>query len=178
MRGLQLLRIVEPCFLIGIAFVWAVPSANAQVNSNTSNLVLVARVTDAAGLQWHSRNVTQLLDERGLLARGADGKRAAAHLIVLQSNLLFAVGQSVRAEARLEGTASRDAELFALETPGDTPDMGAYGFLPRSSVTRLSLLDSFDPRAGSQQHVKGLLVFATDAPDPKNCLLRITLSAF
>ena len=168
------------------------------------SVVLVARIPDAIGLQWHPQaapnpallqsesppraanpsrspnepqsrapNPARSQNERHLSKPSLWPSEVRADLVVLASQWHIALGQEVRAEARLEG-ADADSTLIALNTAEQSSEIPAFGFVAQPVSNRIPIVETLDPQQGKRMQVDGLLVLRESAADAPVLIVRVT----
>jgi hypothetical protein len=148
-----------------LASPWA---AQAQLSSRAAGVALVARMPETAGVQWAELPASEFQQQ------GTWG-----NLIVVRGDYHLATGETVYAEARVEGRASDGAELVVVySTARGADELAAYGFLSHRPLTKVSLLAELDPRTGKKEQIDALLVGGTENSRGEKPLLRITVTAF
>jgi hypothetical protein len=93
--------------------------------------------------------------------------------VVLASQWHIALGQQVRAEARLEG-GDADSALIALKTADKNFEIPTFGFATRPLSTRSPIVDAIDPQQGKRTQMDGLLVLRDGSADPPVLVVRVT----
>ncbi len=169
--------------LLAMASLIAVAPLQAQFASRPASVQLVAQLPPTVGVSWTLQALKLppdlLTDLPPVLSRT---QNATADVLVLQSRWVLAKGHAASYECRVEGApqgqVQSEAQLIALQQPGDpAPRLLPASLLAPPPATHLSLLNGFLPQRGQHHQIDGILILSEmpAAAAPRTLRVRIVV---